>query len=73
MEYRKKYEQAKGHYHAALDTAEQLHHRENAVLHSQVEQHLHAHTPNKHKYKHIHTYVHTLQQSTVALLFVCLL
>lgn len=36
IEYKKKYEQSKGHYHIALDTAEQLHHRENAVLHSQV-------------------------------------
>lgn len=36
VEYRKKYEQSKGHYHTALDTAEQLHHKENAVLHSQV-------------------------------------
>lgn len=36
MEYKKKYEQTKAHYHIALDTAEQLHHKENAVLHSQV-------------------------------------
>lgn len=36
VEYRKKYEQSKGRYHIALDTAEQLHHKENAVLHSQV-------------------------------------
>ncbi|XP_078137368.1 uncharacterized protein LOC144537470 [Sander vitreus] len=36
VEYRKEYKQAKAQYHTALDTAEQLHHRENAVLHSQV-------------------------------------
>lgn len=36
VEYKKKYEQTKAHYHVALDTAEQLHHKENAVLHSQV-------------------------------------
>uniref|UniRef100_A0A3Q2GIE5 Nebulette n=1 Tax=Cyprinodon variegatus TaxID=28743 RepID=A0A3Q2GIE5_CYPVA len=36
LEYKKKYKQTKAHYHNALDTAEQLHHRENAVLHSQV-------------------------------------
>lgn len=36
MEYKKKYEQTKAQYHIALDTAEQLHHKENAVLHSQV-------------------------------------
>lgn len=39
VEYKKKYEQTKAHYHVALDTAEQLHHRENAVLHSQVTHH----------------------------------
>lgn len=36
VEYKKKYEQTKAHYHMALDTAEQRHHKENAVLHSQV-------------------------------------
>uniref|UniRef100_A0A3B3BIM4 Nebulette n=1 Tax=Oryzias melastigma TaxID=30732 RepID=A0A3B3BIM4_ORYME len=36
VEYKKKYELAKAHYHIAVDTAEQLHHKETAVLHSQV-------------------------------------
>uniref|UniRef100_A0A3Q2SU50 Nebulette n=1 Tax=Fundulus heteroclitus TaxID=8078 RepID=A0A3Q2SU50_FUNHE len=36
LEYKKKSDQTKAHYHMAVDTAEQLHHRENAVLHSQV-------------------------------------
>lgn len=36
FEYKKQYEQSKGHYHLALDTAERLHHKENAVLQSQV-------------------------------------
>lgn len=36
VEYKKKYEQTKAHYHIAVDTAEQLHHKENALLHSQV-------------------------------------
>uniref|UniRef100_A0A3P9J2L7 Nebulette n=1 Tax=Oryzias latipes TaxID=8090 RepID=A0A3P9J2L7_ORYLA len=35
-EYKKKYEQTKAYYHMAVDTAEQLHHKETAVLHSQV-------------------------------------
>uniref|UniRef100_A0A8C1Z4P6 Nebulette n=1 Tax=Cyprinus carpio TaxID=7962 RepID=A0A8C1Z4P6_CYPCA len=35
VEYRKKYEESKGQYLFALDTAEQRHHQENAVLHSQ--------------------------------------
>lgn len=36
VEYKKKYEESKGKYHCAPDTMEQLHHRENVVLHSQV-------------------------------------
>ncbi|RXM29698.1 Nebulette [Acipenser ruthenus] len=36
FEYKKQYEKSKGHYHLALDTAERLHHKENAVLQSQV-------------------------------------
>ncbi|XP_028607089.2 nebulette isoform X4 [Podarcis muralis] len=35
-EYKKLFEKSKGLYHFALDTAEQLHHKENAVLQSQV-------------------------------------
>lgn len=36
VEYKKKYEQMKAQYHVPLDTAEQLHHKENKELHSQV-------------------------------------
>lgn len=36
VHYKKKYEQTKAQYHLVVDTAEQLHHKENAVLHSQV-------------------------------------
>lgn len=36
VEYKKKYEQTKTHYHMDMDSAEQLHHRETAGLHSQV-------------------------------------
>lgn len=36
MHYKKKYEQTKAQYHLVVDTAEQRHHKENAVLHSQV-------------------------------------
>uniref|UniRef100_A0A3Q2ZMS8 Nebulette n=1 Tax=Kryptolebias marmoratus TaxID=37003 RepID=A0A3Q2ZMS8_KRYMA len=36
VEYKKKYQQTKAHYHLSVDTAEQRHHKENAVLHSQV-------------------------------------
>lgn len=36
VHYKKKYEQTKAQYHVVVDTAEQLHHKENAVLHSQV-------------------------------------
>lgn len=39
VEYRKKYEESKGRSLVTLDTAEQRHHQENAVLHSQVTQH----------------------------------
>lgn len=35
-EYKKLFERSKGLYHFALDTAEQMHHKENAVLQSQV-------------------------------------
>uniref|UniRef100_A0A8D0HHT0 Nebulette n=1 Tax=Sphenodon punctatus TaxID=8508 RepID=A0A8D0HHT0_SPHPU len=35
-EYKKLFEKSKGLYHFALDTAEQMHHKENAVLQSQV-------------------------------------
>lgn len=38
VQYKKQYEQTKAHYHMTVDTAEQLHHKENAVLHSQVRQ-----------------------------------
>uniref|UniRef100_W5L5F4 Nebulette n=1 Tax=Astyanax mexicanus TaxID=7994 RepID=W5L5F4_ASTMX len=36
VQYRKKYEEAKGQYHFSLNTAEHLHHKENSVLQSQV-------------------------------------
>uniref|UniRef100_A0A8B9PW37 Nebulette n=1 Tax=Apteryx owenii TaxID=8824 RepID=A0A8B9PW37_APTOW len=35
-EYKKSFKQSKGFYHFTLDTAEQIHHKENAVLQSQV-------------------------------------
>uniref|UniRef100_H3B0D0 Nebulette n=1 Tax=Latimeria chalumnae TaxID=7897 RepID=H3B0D0_LATCH len=35
-EYKREFESSKGHYHLDLETAEQLHHKENAVLQSQV-------------------------------------
>uniref|UniRef100_G3NA44 Uncharacterized protein n=1 Tax=Gasterosteus aculeatus TaxID=69293 RepID=G3NA44_GASAC len=34
--YKKKHKEEKARFHAAAETAEQLHHKENAVLHSQV-------------------------------------
>ena len=42
VEYKKKYEQTKAQYHVPLDTAEQLHHKENKELHSQVSPHSHS-------------------------------
>uniref|UniRef100_A0A3B4AW03 Uncharacterized protein n=1 Tax=Periophthalmus magnuspinnatus TaxID=409849 RepID=A0A3B4AW03_9GOBI len=36
VEYKRQYEQNKAQYHMVLDTAEQRHHKDNAVLHSQV-------------------------------------
>nr|XP_040025838.1 nebulette-like [Gasterosteus aculeatus aculeatus] len=36
VEYKKKHKEEKARFHAAAETAEQLHHKENAVLHSQV-------------------------------------
>ncbi|KAI4881786.1 hypothetical protein NFI96_011480 [Prochilodus magdalenae] len=50
VQYRKKYEQAKGQYHFTLDTAEQLHHKANAVLHSQIK-YIHEYEKNKDKVK----------------------
>uniref|UniRef100_A0A663LWX5 Nebulette n=1 Tax=Athene cunicularia TaxID=194338 RepID=A0A663LWX5_ATHCN len=35
-EYKKSFKQSKGFYHFTLDTAEQIHHKENAVLQSRV-------------------------------------
>lgn len=35
-EYKKSFKQSKGFYHFTPDTAEQIHHTENAVLQSQV-------------------------------------
>ncbi|KFQ75207.1 Nebulette, partial [Phoenicopterus ruber ruber] len=35
-EYKRSFKQSKGFYHFTLDTAEQIHHKENAVLQSQV-------------------------------------
>lgn len=36
VHYKKQYEQTKAHYQLVLDTAEQRHHKDNAVLLSQV-------------------------------------
>lgn len=38
--YKKKYEQTKAQYHLVVDTAEQRHHKDNALLLSQVRVHL---------------------------------
>ncbi|GCC20957.1 hypothetical protein chiPu_0000129 [Chiloscyllium punctatum] len=36
-EYKKEFEKSKGYYHLAIDTSEQLHRKENAILQSQKE------------------------------------
>lgn len=38
-EYKKSFKQNKGFYHFVLDTAEQIHHKESAVLHSGIRNH----------------------------------